>query len=229
MKEQDLKQKFSEGKKRFILLEFTKELIRNSGEGEIEILKLENILKKQSEEKEIEITENEWTKIVEKTKEPKEELRRSSKSGLSEFSKRFQRAIPFATSEKRSNLPVLRIPRPKLPPRFQYLKPIPTNVEIDLGKLNPLAKDPLVKNIECNGPNQNIIVEGTMGRKKTQIILNRREIDEMIYKFSKTAKIPIYEGVFRVVVGKFIFSAIISEVIGSKFIIRKIVYDSRFR
>jgi len=219
MKEQSLKQKFSDSKKRFILLQFTKELIRHSGKGEI--LELENILKDQSEERKKESTE-ELTKIVEETKKPREELRRSL--GFDSF-----RPLQKPRQVRRSNLPILRIPRPKLPPRFQYLKPIPTGVKIDLGKLDPLAKDPLVKNIECNGPNQNIIVEGTMGRKKTHITLNRREIDEMIDKFSKAAKIPIYEGVFRVVVGKFIFSAIISEMIGSKFIIRKIVYDSRFR
>ena len=219
MKEQSLKQKFSESKKRFILLQFTKELIKHSGKGEI--LELENILKEQSEKKERETTEK-LIKIVEKTKEPKEELRRSLEFGSFKPLQKFRQV-------RRINFPVLRIPRPKLPQRFQYLKPIPTGVKIDLGKLNPLAKDPLVKNIECNGPNQNIIVEGTMGRKKTHITLNRREIDEMIDKFSKAAKIPIYEGDFRVVVGKFIFSAIISEVIGSKFIIRKIVYDSKFR
>jgi len=217
---QNLKRKSSEAKKRFILLQFTRELIRHSGEGEI--LKLENVLKFQSREKDRGNIEEELTRIVKKPREPKGELARSLESGSF---KPFQRPKQV----RGSNFPVLRIPRPKLPPRFQYLKPIPTSVEIDLGKLNPLAKDPLVKNIECNGPNQNIIVEGTMGRKKTQIKLDRKEIDEMIDKFSKTAKIPIYEGVFRVIVGKFIFSAIISEIIGSKFIIRKIVYDSRFR
>ena len=48
-----------------------------------------------------------------------------------------------------------------------------------------------------------------MGRRKTPIILDRKEIDEIISNFSKAAKIPIYEGVFRVVVGKFIFSLLI--------------------
>ena len=206
---------------RFILLQFTKELIRHSGKGEI--LELENILKEQSEEKERETKEEtKLIKIVEKTEKPEEEFIKSLEL---KSLKPFQRPRRV----RRDNLPILKIPRRKLPLRFQYLKPTPTNIEIDLGKLNPLTKDPLVKNIECNGPNKNIIVEGTMGRKKTGITLNRKEIEEVIYEFSKTAKIPIHEGVFRVVVGKFIFFAIISEVISSKFIIRKIVYDSGFR
>lgn len=223
MKTKNISQKFSESRKRFILLQFTKELIRHSGKGEI--LELENILKEQSEKKEREATEEiKLTRIVERTKKPEEELIRSLELKPIKPSQ-----VPQQTRRSNLNLPILRIPRPKLPPRFQYLKPTPTDVEIDLGKLNPLAKDPLVKNIECNGPNKNIIVEGTMGRKKTHITLNRKEIEEIIYTFSKTAKIPIHEGVFKVAVGKFILFAINSEIISSKFIIRKIVYDSRFR
>ena len=63
-----------------------------------------------------------------------------------------------------------------------------------------------------------------MGTKKTNIILSREEVDQIIKKFSETTKIPIQEGIFKVVVGKLILSAIISEVIGSKFIIKKMMY-----
>ena len=46
---------------------------------------------------------------------------------------------------------MLRIPEIRLPPRLQYLRPRPTELEIDLAKLNPLVKDQAVKIIECNG------------------------------------------------------------------------------
>jgi len=68
-----------------------------------------------------------------------------------------------------------------------------------------------------------------MGTKRTNIILNKEEIDQIIKKFSETAKIPLYEGIFRVVVGKLILSAIISDVIGSKFIIKKMMYSPGFK
>lgn len=227
MENQELKQNFGEAKKRFILLNFTKELIIHS-DGE-EILKLENILKKQLEKKDKKKIEGQkLTKIFKKIKNPEEELiesldtRPSLHPNQLKFPQKHQQRIP-------EFIPTLTIPMPKLPPRFQYLRPTPTKLEIDLKKLNPLIKDPLVKNIESNGPNENVIVEGTMGRKKTPVVLDRKEIDEVIDKFSKASKIPTYEGVFRVVVGKLIFSAIISEAVGSKFIIRKIVYNPRFR
>jgi len=109
-----------------------------------------------------------------------------------------------------------------LPPHLGYLKPIPTNVEIDLGKLNPLIKDSAVRILEVN-PEEKVRVTGTMGTRVTGIILTKEEIDGIIEKFAIASKIPVEEGIYRVVVGKLIMAAIISEVIGSRFIIRKIM------
>jgi len=116
----------------------------------------------------------------------------------------------------------LRIPEPKLPPQFQHLKPTPTSEKIDLGKLNPLIHDPLVKIVECMGANQKIIVSGGMGRRPTNIKLTSMEIDGIIEKFSNISKIPLEKGLFRAVVGRLMLSAITSEVISSKFVIKKI-------
>jgi len=117
----------------------------------------------------------------------------------------------------------LTIPEQKLPVHFQYLQPTPTNKDMDLGKLNPLIKDSMVKIIDCPGPDQNVVVTGNMGTKKTGIMLGRDEINEVVEKFSKESKIPVSEGVFRVVVGRFIFLAIVSEIIGSRFTLRKMI------
>ena len=73
MKYQNLSQNLKESKKRFILLYITKELIKHSGEEEI--LRLENILKKRSEERQRKIVEGKkLTNIYEKSINPKEEL-----------------------------------------------------------------------------------------------------------------------------------------------------------
>jgi hypothetical protein len=115
----------------------------------------------------------------------------------------------------------LQIVESRLPPTVQNLRPVPMQVEINLKKLSPLIKDPLVRVIECNGPGENIFVTGTMGRKRTGIILNKEEIDEVMKIFSENTKIPIEEGMNKIVFGKLVLSAIVSEVIGSKFIIKK--------
>ena len=217
----NLDSNISEQKRKFILLEFTKELIRQSGG---EIFKLEDILKEEDEEVKAEkhLMKSSEKKSPEKIKTPEKH---------DDVLK--QKPMLFAKPRilypiKRPNSPLF-IPRPKLPQRFNYLRPVPTNLEIDLGKLNSLINDPLVKNIECNGAGQNIVITGTMGRKKTNIFLSKEEINEIVKKFSETTKIPVHEGIFRAVAGKLIFSAIISNLLGSKFTIRKMTYSLRFR
>lgn len=118
--------------------------------------------------------------------------------------------------------PFLRIPEPALPGTVSYIRPIPTSEEIDLGNLNILIKDPLVKIIECNGTNENIIVMGMMGRKPTPIELTSEEIEEIVGKFAAASRIPVHEGLFKAAVGNLVISAVISEITGVKFIIRKI-------
>ncbi|RLG10250.1 hypothetical protein DRN69_09340 [Candidatus Pacearchaeota archaeon] len=189
----------------------------HSGEGDL--LRLKKIVKEETKDK-----------IKEKIKEYnlKEKKREKKEFNLETIKKELK--IPLPKPQKRivQKIPsVLRIPEPRLPPKFQYLKPQPTSKEIDLGKLNPLIKDPLVKLIECDGPDERLIVQGAMGRKPTNIVLNKEEIDEIINKFSETSKIPVHTGIYRVVVGRLILLSIISEIIGSKFIIKKMAFNNQ--
>jgi hypothetical protein len=185
------------------LLKFTKELIENS--ASTDLLKLNKIL----EQKEKNIKEN--------IKEEKKDLRKEITKKI--YSPTFK-SLPQNPIQRRPAPQPIRIPAPRLPQRFQYLKPTPINQKIDLGKLNPLANDPAVKVIECLGANENINVI-TNNKIKTKIILTEEEIKNIIQTFSKTAKIPTQEGNYRVVVGKFILSALINPE-GSKFTIEKI-------
>jgi hypothetical protein len=137
------------------------------------------------------------------------------------------RVSPLRGPPPRASRPIPRQPQPlnipeyQLPPTVQHIRPTPTNIQIDLGKLNPLIQDHNVRTIECNGPDENLLVKGGMGSKPTSIILNREEIDQVFQRFSEASKIPLHEGVFKIVVGRLILSAIISNVVGSKFIIKK--------
>ncbi|MCL5730334.1 MAG: hypothetical protein M1165_02095, partial [Candidatus Pacearchaeota archaeon] len=121
--------------------------------------------------------------------------------------------------------PVLRVPQPVLPPQFQYLRPVPAQKEIDLDKLNPFVNDPGVREIECLGPNKPIMVSGSMGRKPTGVILQQNEIEDILFRFSKASKIPLdlSGGIYRVVVGNLVLSAIMSNIVSSKFTITKMI------
>jgi len=207
--------------KQFFLLEFAKQLILNS--APIEVLKLKEMM----EDKDITSKENKENEIKEHVKEvleikddfayEKSHMPKPEKHWAKPSIKR--KSFPF---ESFRNVR-LTIPKPNLPERLMYLRPVPTKQEIELGKLNPLIQDPFVNSIECEGPSTNIIVKGKMGEKQTRIVLDENEINEIIKIFSDASKIPVSEGFYKVAVGRFVFMAIISEVIGSKFIINKML------
>jgi len=218
-----LKQTSKEFKKLF-LLQFTRELIRNSTPEEV--FKLEKILKK--EEKDSTKSKESKRLIKDILKEKEKELSFIKEEKPFTLDKKKPKDLKKGLESLKRIRPVLKIPEAKLPPTFDYLRPSPKNIQINLEKLNPLAQDPLVKVIECNGPEENILVRGAMGVKPTSIILNKEEIDQVIKTFSEAAKIPIHEGIFKAVVGRLILSAIISDVVGSKFIIKKMMYHPGF-
>ncbi|MBS3086782.1 hypothetical protein J4422_03715 [Candidatus Pacearchaeota archaeon] len=238
MPEQTSKTRQDFGK--YILLVFTKELIRNTASYQKLVIKEQS--KKFSAEKkeaektvETEIKENENAVKQQKKQVQtivKEKIKRDSQHLLQLKKRTFEipqskEVNPFRAffaqraPQKRAIPPMPQIPELILPPTVQYLRPVPIPIEVNLKKLTPLVRDPLVRIIECNGPNENVVVIGTMGRKKTGTVLNKEEIDEIIKTFSEATKIPINEGIFKVVFGKLILSAIVSDVIGSKFIIKK--------
>lgn len=207
--------KFSNNFKKLFLLHFTKELILHSASGEL--LQLQSLMKGQIKEGKEQLIHS----IKKHMPEKKGELKKEDLN----FYKIFKN-IRLKTHPRTSTL---IIPEPKLPPHLQYLKPVPRNIKIDLEKLNLLIKDPAVKVIECNGPDEHVFVRGNMGVKPTNTILSKEEIDKIIKKFSEISKIPAQEGIYRVVVGRLILSAIISEVVGSKFMIKKMLYAPNFK
>ena len=208
------------------------ELIKNSEEG---LFELKRIIEEQAKPERTQIQLPPQIQQQKKEIQPEEPLTKSilseeeisvptpasEVSVINPVSIRPQRQEISEAALRQIESPVLRIPEPKLPPEFQYLMPIPSTREIDLDKLNPLVYDPQVREIECDGPNKPIIVNGMMGRKPTEIILSGNEIDDTILRFSRAAKIPADVGVYKVVVGNLIFSAVISDVVASRFFITK--------
>jgi len=207
----------SQEKATFFLIEFTKELINKSKTPEI--LRLEEMLalKKITLEKahsQIEKSKDEEINqpILEKRKNL---VPKKIPPQILKFKPASQKRPPFIPQNK-----VLTIPSVKFPAHLQYIQPSPTDIQIDLGKLNPLIDDPRVKTIECYGQGEQIAVL-VPNKRTTNIILNEEEVNQTVINFSKAAKIPIQTGVLKIALGRLILSAIISEVIGTKFIIQK--------
>lgn len=223
-------EQMSEDFKASFLLMFTKEIIKNTEAYKNLKIKKEVkgfIIKEKTRPELIEGVKKEEIKelIKEKIKKESEKISEMGKAGLLPELKMISRPME-KSAQMRTHIkkipPILRIPEPALPETVSYLRPIPTSEEIDLLKLNILVKDPLVKIIECNSPDENVLVTGMMGRKPTPIKLSKEEIDEILEKFSGASRIPLHEGLFKAAVGNLVISAVISEIVGIKFVIRKI-------
>lgn len=115
----------------------------------------------------------------------------------------------------------------RIPSRIQALTTIQPQAQprpegFALGKLDPLIRDLSIQSIECSGPNKNILVKRYNRTNTTRIILNQSEITDIIDIFSAKAKIPVVGGILKAAVGNLVISAVISEFVGSRFIINKI-------
>lgn len=207
-------------RKAFLLM-FTRELIKQSKLEEF--FALQNLLKKREE-----------------TKKPFEKLKKEKQKEEMVLSLMHRRSAPSWTLEQDQKIPFkfkplpqskfpirkvheTQIPSYPLPQTVRGVRPVINNVSLDLGRLTPLVRDPNVSVIECNGPDEVIVVKGRMGTKPTSLSLSKEEVENVLGKISEASRIPLSEGVHKIAVGNLIVSAIISEVVGSKFIIRKMV------
>lgn len=119
------------------------------------------------------------------------------------------------------------VPQGMPPPSVQGdMPPPPEDSQEELtqfyGKITPLLNDPSVSVIECQGQGKPVMIVRGGHKQPTRIILSEKDISQILEKVSEVAHIPIMEGVFRAAVDTFNINAVISEMIGSRFVIRKI-------
>ena len=117
------------------------------------------------------------------------------------------------------------MPRAQAPPVHLMMQmpqaPQGTGLSQDYGKITPLLNDPSVSTIECSGAGKPLMIIRSGQKMGTKISLSAAEIKEVLQKVSDTVHIPLLEGVFRAAVDNFSINAVISEMIGSRFVIKK--------
>jgi hypothetical protein len=106
-------------------------------------------------------------------------------------------------------------------PTPNIVQPINSNPEMAWEKIQPLLIDPSVTHIECLGPGKQLMVSRAGQRQITRIILSDLEIKKILETISEKSHIPLLEGVFRAAIEDLSLNAVISEIIGSKFVIKK--------
>ncbi len=88
-------------------------------------------------------------------------------------------------------------------------------------RLNVLIKDPAVTEIECIGSDEALLVKKGGAIQKTRIKLSVEEIYQLIAEFSQKTKIPVIDGTLKTAVDNLILTAVLSEILGPKFILQK--------
>jgi len=91
----------------------------------------------------------------------------------------------------------------------------------DLGKINVFIKNPEIISIECNGPNNVLVVKKGLQAINTTTTLSTDEINDLIHKFSVASKTEITP-IFKAAAKDLIMTAFISPIIGTRFVLSKV-------
>jgi hypothetical protein len=92
---------------------------------------------------------------------------------------------------------------------------------INFGKLAQFVSDPEIKSIECLGPEANLVAKKNQGLVNIPIRLTSEEISSLLDEISKKTNAPIIEGILKVSNENLTITAVISDFVGSRFIIQK--------
>ncbi len=135
-------------------------------------------------------------------------------------------------NQMRKPLPPLQQPRPQqamikksLPLQKNSGRPpsgIPQKLTIKaLAKLEPLLEDATIQTIECPGPGKSVLVYKSGVIQATSLVLTNDEINKIMQEISEKTKIPIISGIFKAAYDNLIATAVMSEFIGTRFMIQK--------
>lgn len=133
-----------------------------------------------------------------------------------------QKAVaPKPPSIKEEFIPSIMHQFPKSPILEPAYEPTEKQQGIFLGKLASILRDYTVSSIECPGSNKNILISKEGKIQPIQITLSDDEINEIIKEISNKTRIPVMQGVFKAAIANIIITAVISEFVGTRFLIEK--------
>jgi hypothetical protein len=98
------------------------------------------------------------------------------------------------------------------------------NLNLKSSKLSELLKalqNPSIFSVESPGPNKPALINNSGRIQTLGFSLTKKEIQEILEEISQKTKIPLTPGVFKAAFGNYILTAVISDYVGSRFIIQK--------
>ncbi len=99
--------------------------------------------------------------------------------------------------------------------------PNPLILSSAFAKINNLLKDPSIQSIECTGQGKPILVNKSGLIQTSNVILTKDEISSILEEISDKTKIPLIQGLFKAMLGNLIITAVISDFVGTRFIMQK--------
>ncbi len=145
-----------------------------------------------------------------------------------------QQIIPIPPKQKPQ---IRQQPKPQIPkrksvpqkiPQMQNSPPqrsLPTSTsapgKINLGKIVPFLLDPSVFSVESPGPEKNLLINKGGAIQAAPIKLSKEEIDAIMEEISEKTRIPVHQGLFKAAIQDLLVTAVISDFIGTRFIIQK--------
>jgi hypothetical protein len=129
---------------------------------------------------------------------------------------------PIQLQQKMQRAPP--IPMPQAPrQKSKFLRPsLIEKINIfGFAKLDPLLEDPAVEAIECPGPDKFVLAYKSGRVQPTKINLTSDEISQIMKEISDKTRIPLTSGVFRASLHRFNVTAVLSEFVGTRFILQK--------
>jgi hypothetical protein len=115
--------------------------------------------------------------------------------------------------------------RQRAPPPKVYLAPPTESWLVDiksLSRIQPLISDPTITSIECPGPGLPIMIARGTYVQSTPAHFTTEEVKKIVQEVSERTKIPLdASGIFKAAIGNIIITAVISEFVGTRFIIQK--------
>ena len=205
--------------RKLFLQQFIQEVLKHATQQKIQLseekLEEKSILPSLEEGIEKESTEKIDSPLTIKRKMPAPVLQRRP---IHQFSSSApSRPLPYKIPQ------ILLHQRPQAPK--VYLAP-PTESWLvnmkSLARIQPLLTDQTITTVECPGPGMPIMIARGTYVQSTPVHFKAEEIKEIIKEVSARTKIPLNtSGVFTASIGDIIITAVLSEFVGTRFVIQK--------
>lgn len=90
-----------------------------------------------------------------------------------------------------------------------------------LSKILPIISQPDISSVECPSPGKQLLINKYGSIQISNLSLSEEEVKQILQEVSQKTRIPVISGVFKAMFDNYIFTAVVSDFVGTRFIIQK--------